>query len=70
MLRRTRGQVLTDLPERTTQDYAVGMTPQQWEPYRGQSRTVAAIMRKKYMTELDLHRLMCALQNIIVSHIF
>ena len=64
MLRRTRNEVLRELPERTDQDYSVEMTPQQWAPYHGQSRIVAQILRKKYMTELDFQRLMCALQNM------
>ncbi len=64
MLRRRRQDVLKDLPDRIDQDYYVGMTPQQLSPYYEQQRVVAQLVNKKYMTEVDFQRLMCALQNM------
>lgn len=62
MVRRRRADVLKDLPARIDQDYYVGMTAQQWAPYHDQRRVVAQILNKKFMTEIDFQRLMCALQ--------
>jgi SNF2 family DNA or RNA helicase len=68
LLRRTRQEVLPDLPERTDQILHVALTPQQAEPYWEQSEILAALMRKwerqKYLSEIDLRRVMCCLQNM------
>ena len=68
LLRRTRQEVLPDLPERTDQILHVALTPQQAEPYWEQSDILAALMRKwerqKYLSEIDLRRVMCCLQNM------
>jgi SNF2 family DNA or RNA helicase len=68
LLRRTRQEVLPDLPERSDQILHVALTPQQAEPYWEQSDILAALMRKwerqKYLSEIDLRRIMCCLQNM------
>jgi SNF2 family DNA or RNA helicase len=68
LLRRTRQEVLPDLPERSDQILHVALTPQQAEPYWEQSDILAALMRKwerqKYLSEIDLRRVMCCLQNM------
>jgi SNF2 family DNA or RNA helicase len=46
LLRRTRQEVLKDLPERSDQILHVALTPQQAEPYWEQSDILAALMRK------------------------
>jgi hypothetical protein len=45
-LRRTRQEVLKDLPKRTDQILHVALTPQQAEPYWEQNDILAALMRK------------------------
>src|SRR6202007_2558508 len=46
LLRRTRAEVLKELPERTDQVFRVPLTPKQAEPYYEQSDILAALMRK------------------------
>jgi SNF2 family DNA or RNA helicase len=68
LLRRTRQEVLKDLPQRTDQILHVPLTPQPAEPYWEQNDILAALMRKwerqKWLSEIDLRRIMCCLQNI------
>lgn len=68
LLRRTRREVLKDLPERTDQILHVPLTPQQAEPYWEQNDILAALMRKwerqGWLSEIDLRRIMCCLQNM------
>jgi len=68
LLRRTRQEVLKDLPERTDQILHVSLTPQQAEPYWEQSDILAALMRKwerqGWLSETDLRRILCCLQNM------
>jgi hypothetical protein len=60
--------VLKDLPPRTDQMHHVSLTPQQAEPYWEQSDILAQLMRKwerqKFLSEIDLRRIMCCLQNM------
>ncbi len=68
LLRRTRQEVLKDLPKRTDQILHVSLTPQQAEPYWEQHDILAALMRKweqqKWLSEIDLRRILCCLQNM------
>ena len=67
-MRRTRQEVLKDLPERTDQILQVSLTPEQAEPYDEQHDILAALMRKwerqGWLSETDLRRIMCCLQNM------
>ena len=68
LLRRTRAEVLKDLPERTDQIFRVPLTPQQAEPYYEQSDILAALMRKwerqGWLSEIDQKRVLCCIQNM------
>jgi SNF2 family DNA or RNA helicase len=68
LLRRTRQQVLKELPERTDQVFRVPLTPQQAEPYFEQSDILAALMRKwerqGWLSEIDQKRVLCCIQNM------
>ncbi|MGB7763131.1 MAG: DEAD/DEAH box helicase, partial [Bryobacteraceae bacterium] len=68
LLRRTRQEVLKDLPKRTDRILQVALTPQQAEPYWEQNDILAALMRKwerqRWLSEIDLRRIMCCLQNM------
>jgi superfamily II DNA or RNA helicase len=68
LLRRTRKEVLKDLPPRTDQIFRVPLTKEQAEPYWEQSDILAALMRKwerqRWLSEIDLRRILCCLQNM------
>jgi len=68
LLRRTRQEVLKDLPQRTDQILHVSLTPQQAEPYWEQHDILANLMRRwerqGWLSEIDLRRIMCCLQNM------
>ncbi|PYV95726.1 MAG: helicase SNF2 [Acidobacteria bacterium] len=68
LLRRTRGEVLKDLPPRTDQVFHVPLTPEQAEPYWEQSEILGQLMhkwqRQKWLSEIDLRRVLCCLQNM------
>lgn len=68
LLRRTRREVLTQLPERTDQVFRVPMTPQQAAPYAEQSDILARLMhkwqRQGWLSEIDLRRITCCIQNM------
>ena len=68
LLRRTRQEVLKDLPKRTDQILHVSLTPQQAEPYWEQNDILAALMRKwerqRWLSEIDLRRIICCQQNM------
>jgi SNF2 family DNA or RNA helicase len=68
LLRRTRQEVLKDLPKRTDQILQVALTPQQAEPYYEQSDILATLMRKwerqGWLSEIDQKRILCCLQNM------
>jgi superfamily II DNA or RNA helicase len=61
LLRRTREAVAQQLPPRTTEVVRIAPTGQQLEIHDGNMRIVAQIVRKKYLTEMDLLRLRKAL---------
>ncbi len=68
LLRRTRQEVLKDLPKRTDQILHVALTPQQAEPYWEQNDILAGLMRKwerqGWLSEIDQKRVLCCLQNM------
>ena len=68
LLRRTRREVLKELPERTDQIFRVPLTEQQAEPYYEQSDILAALMRKwerqGWLSEIDQRRVLCCIQNM------
>ncbi|MEP6960543.1 MAG: DEAD/DEAH box helicase [Acidobacteriota bacterium] len=68
LLRRTRKEVLKDLPQCTERILHVPLTPQQAEPYWEQHEILSKIMRKwerqGWLSEIDMRRIMCCLQNM------
>jgi superfamily II DNA or RNA helicase len=61
MLRRTRKQVVKDLPPRTNQILRIPPTEEQLELQKGHRLIVQTIIQKRYLTEMDLLRLQKAL---------
>jgi superfamily II DNA or RNA helicase len=68
LLRRTRKEVLPELPSRTDQIFRVRMTPEQAGPYWEQSDILARLMhkwqRQGWLSEIDLRRITCCIQNM------
>ena len=68
LLRRTRKEVLKDLPPRTDQIFRVPLTKEQAEPYWEQHDILARLMHKwqskGWLSEIDLRRITCCLQNM------
>jgi SNF2 family DNA or RNA helicase len=68
LLRRTRKEVLPELPERIDQVFRVRMTPEQAGPYWEQSDILARLMskwqRQGWLSEIDLRRITCCIQNM------
>jgi len=68
LLRRTRKEVLPDLPERTDQIFRVPMTNEQAGPYWEQNEILARLMhkwqRQGWLSEIDLRRITCCIQNM------
>jgi superfamily II DNA or RNA helicase len=71
LLRRTKTQVLTQLPERLDKNFFVPMTPQQLTHHEENREIVARIVAKwrryKFLSEADQRRLMIALQYMRMS---
>ena len=61
LLRRTREEVLKQLPERTTEIVRIAPTDEQLSFHAGQMKIVASIVRKPFISEMDLLRLRQAL---------
>jgi len=61
LLRRTKESVSLQLPERTTEIVRIAPTAEQLEMQDGHMRTVASIVGKSYISEIDLLRLQKAL---------
>ncbi|MBN1855114.1 MAG: DEAD/DEAH box helicase [Pirellulales bacterium] len=57
LLRRTRGGVMHELPERTTEIVRIRPTAEQQEIHDAALKNVALLLQKKYFTEMDLIRL-------------
>src|SRR5262249_17399784 len=63
-LRRTRAEVLSQLPARTDNTIFVEMTEAQRGPYAEQQYTLARLVNKKYLTEVDRRRILCCIANL------
>jgi len=61
LLRRTRKQVMKELPPRTTEIRRIPPTDEQLAIHDGQKRIISSIVRKRYFTEMDFLRLQKAL---------
>ncbi len=61
LLRRTRASVLKELPPRTTEIIRIAPSDEQLEINQNQIRVISAIVRKPYISEMDLLRLRKAL---------
>jgi len=61
LLRRTRQSVMRDLPPRMTEIVRVTPTEEQLDIHGGHMRVVSSIVRKRYISEMDLLRLQKAL---------
>ena len=68
LLRRTRQEVLPELPQRTDQIFRVRMTEEQAGPYWEQSEILGRLMhkwqRQGWLSEIDLRRITCCIQNM------
>ncbi len=64
LLRRTRAEVLSQLPERTESTVFVELTDAQRGPYTDQQATLARLVAKKYLTEVDRRRILGCITNM------
>ncbi|MGL6195553.1 MAG: DEAD/DEAH box helicase [Thermoguttaceae bacterium] len=67
LLRRTKESVSLQLPERSTEIVRIAPTSEQLEIHDGQMMTVASIVGKSYISEVDLLRLQKALLTARMS---
>ena len=63
-LRRTRGEVLTQLPERTDSTIFVELADAQRGPYEEQRASLAMLLSKNFVTELDRKRILARLVHM------
>jgi SNF2-related domain/Helicase conserved C-terminal domain/SWIM zinc finger len=63
-LRRTRGEVLTQLPLRTDNTVYVELAPEQRAPYEEQRLALARLLQKNYLTDLDRKRILASVVNM------
>src|SRR5262245_39676132 len=63
-LRRTRGEVLTQLPERTDNTVFVELADEQRGPYEEQRTNLARLLQKNYLTDLDRKRILACIVNM------
>jgi SNF2 family DNA or RNA helicase len=63
-LRRTRGEVLSQLPERTDNTIYVELAPAQRQLYEEQRSNLARLLGKNYLTDLDRRRILACLVNM------
>jgi len=61
LLRRTRAEVMQELPERMTEILRIAPTDEQCELHRAHMRVIQSIVNKPYLTEMDVLRLRKAL---------
>jgi SNF2 family DNA or RNA helicase len=64
LLRRTRADVLSQLPARTETTVYVEMEEAQRGPYTEQQHTLARLLQKKYLTEVDRRRILSCVANL------
>lgn len=71
LIRRTKKEVLSQLPERMDKNFFVPMTDPQWEYHRENRDTVVRLVSKwrthKFLTDADQLKLRIALQNMRMS---
>jgi SNF2 family DNA or RNA helicase len=63
-LRRTRADVLGQLPERTDSTLFVEMSPEQKAPYDEQRRALVRLLAKPFLSDLDRKRVLSCLANL------
>ena len=63
-LRRTRAEVLTQLPERTDNTVFVELAEEQRGPYEEQRAALARLLQKNYLTDLDRKRILACVVNL------
>lgn len=63
-LRRTRAEVLTQLPERTDSNRFVELHPEQEAAYSEQRAALARLVGKGYLSDLDRKRVLACLANL------
>jgi SNF2 family DNA or RNA helicase len=63
-LRRTRGEVLTQLPARTDNTVFVELADEQRGPYEEQRVALARLLQKNYHTDLDRKRILACVVNL------
>ncbi len=63
-LRRTRAEVLTQLPARTDSTVYVELSPEQRPPYDEQKAALARLLGKGHLTDLDRKRILACLVNL------
>jgi superfamily II DNA or RNA helicase len=64
LLRRTRAEVLTQLPARTDTTIYVELAEAQRGPYAEHCQTLARLLQKKYLTEVDRRRILACIANL------
>src|SRR5262249_52977902 len=64
LLRRTRAEVLSQLPARTDTTVYVEMADAQRGPYAEHQHTLALLLQKKYLNEVDRRRILSCLANL------
>jgi superfamily II DNA/RNA helicase len=63
-LRRTRNEVLTQLPARTNSTIYVELSDEQRGPYEDQRIALARLLQKNYLTDLDRKRILASVVNM------
>jgi SNF2 family DNA or RNA helicase len=63
-LRRTRGEVLAQLPDRTDNTVFVELADAQRGPYEEQRAALARLLQKGYLTDLDRKRILACVVNL------
>jgi SNF2 family DNA or RNA helicase len=63
-LRRTRAEVLSQLPSRTDQTVYVELAPEQQAPYEEQRLSLARLVQKTYLSDLDRKRILACIVNL------
>jgi SNF2 family DNA or RNA helicase len=64
LLRRARAEVLSQLPARTDNTIYVEMADAQRGPYAEHQHTLALLLQKKYLSEIDRRRILACLANL------
>jgi superfamily II DNA or RNA helicase len=64
LLRRTRAAVLTQLPERTDNTIWVELSEAQRQPYEDQRSSLARLLQKSFLTDLDRKRILACIVNM------